>query len=98
MKISYHLYRIYGKTYKVKSYIDDATSLVVKDMVNHIRQQTKKMSMEGFYTVFLITMYLISSSILKELSDGNIQSIIREKSGQATGKQPKKPITNIENM
>lgn len=70
---------IYGKNYK----LDPALASTAKNAINQILNQVKKQSGEKgigrFYIAFVIMMYVISLSILEQLSPSALKELEKEK-------------------
>lgn len=74
-EISFMIVKIYGENYKLNPNTAASAKKVVKQIFDTVRLHASINDLPGFFTAFVIMTYIISASILQELSSENIKNI-----------------------
>ena len=86
--------RIYGTNYKIDQNLALSVKSTIRQILGNVKTQAELKHFEKYYTAFVVMMYVISSTILKELSRDSIQAIIesneadRKTKEKAAGSNP----------
>lgn len=81
--------RVYGKNYKAKQNLAFPAKKLVLQFLDEVKKQSSVKGMGEFYTSVVVMMYVVSSSILKELSVDNLSVLYKNMeldAGDAGGK------------
>lgn len=70
--------RLYGKNYKISQNLAMSAKTTIRKILESVRVQSKLHGLEKYYTAFVVMMYVVSSSILKELNSDSIKEIVTE--------------------
>ena len=70
--------RLYGKNYKISQNLAMSAKTTIRKILESVRVQSKLHGIEKYYTAFVVMMYVVSSSILKELNSDSIKEIVTE--------------------
>lgn len=70
--------RVYGKNYKARQSLSVPARSLIMQFLDQVKKQSKVKGMEEFYTAVIVMMYVISSSILKELSVKNLSDLYKD--------------------
>lgn len=70
--------RIYGTNYRIGNNLAMSAKTTVRKILESVRVQSKLKGVEKYYTAFVVMMYVVSSSILKELNAERIREIVNE--------------------
>lgn len=69
---------IYNKKYKINTTLAASAKRAIRNILKKARIEAELRGMADYYTVFVIMMYTVSSSILSELNTDNIKNILEE--------------------
>ena len=70
--------RVYGKNYKISQNLAVSTKTTIQKILENVKQESELRGYEKYYTAFIVMMYVVSSSILRELNTDNIMEIVKE--------------------
>ena len=70
--------RVYGKNYKISQNLAVSTKTTIQKILENVKQESELRGYEKYYIAFIVMMYVVSSSILKELNTDNIKEIVNE--------------------
>lgn len=69
---------IYNRQYRLKENTAASARRVVKQLFDHVRINTDLYDIPDFFAAFVITTYIFSSSILRQLDPEKIKAIAEE--------------------
>lgn len=69
---------IYNRKYRLKENTAASAKKVVKQLFDHVRINSELYDIQDFFVAFVITIYIFSSSILRELDPERIKAIAEE--------------------